>query len=97
MSDVTLIELSPTAAADAQEDGLPGATASGLGSAAQLVEVTAYVALRTDATAAPGGLRLARRANIPAMIPHVSPLTATEFPVLAGLWDNEADEVFDRI
>jgi len=80
--------------------GLPGTTASGIGSAAQLVEATSYIALRVDMTAAPRRLTVLAPMQISfddRVTASRTPLTAADFPVLAEIWDNDPDDVFDRV
>ena len=73
---------------------LPGATAAGAGSAAQLSELTSSLSLRTDTLAVPDRpLRLSPIRTAPTVIPAF----ADEFPVLAELWDNEEDDLFGRL
>lgn len=78
---------------------LPGATASGIASGAQLVEATPYFAPRTDMTAVPG--RLIVLASAPrgpeVRTAGLAPLLADDYPVLAAIWDNDADDIFDTI
>lgn len=77
----------------------PGTTAPGIGSASQLLDWTGSFVPRGDATAAPRGLILL--AVVPSDIheatPFLSPLRAGDYPILAGIWDNDADNVFDAI
>lgn len=79
--------------------GLPGTTASGVASAAQLVEVTASPTVGVGMTAVPcrlvvlmpqayGGLGVAS---------PVTPLAAEEYPVLAEIWDNDEDDIFETV
>lgn len=80
--------------------GVPGTTASGIASASQLVELTPATTLRVDMTAAPHRLVVfvpsrAYREN--AAVPTVTPLAAEDYPILAAIWDNEEDDIFDTV
>ncbi len=78
--------------------GLPGTTASGLASASQLVDYTTCVALRVGATAASDRLLLvAPSAALVKSHPIIEPLSAAAYPVLAGIWDNDDDALYDTI
>jgi hypothetical protein len=78
---------------------LPGTTASGIASAAQLADATAYLAFRTDTIAAPGRLLVLAPAHpgpqFRAIVP--TPINADDFPVLAGIWGNAEDDIFDAL
>lgn len=80
--------------------GVPGTTASGVASASQLVEFTPYTTLRGDMTASPRKLvllvPLQAYGKIVAVSPR-NPLAAAAYPVLAGIWDNEEDDIFDTV
>ena len=89
-----------TTAAQLERLSLPGTTASGIASASQLVDATPYVALRTDTTAAPCNLillSLVRPTPEVRAIVGRTPLVAEEYPVLAGIWDNDDDAIFDTV
>jgi len=80
--------------------GLPGTTASGLASASQLVEFTPSTPLRGDMTASPRELVVLE--PLPAYEEAVRsspciPLAAADYPVLARIWDNEEDDIFDTV
>jgi hypothetical protein len=82
------------------EFGLPGTTASGIASASQLVQSTPCVALRAGMTAAPGRLLVlfpGRPAQQLHEIVGPTPLIAGAYPVLAGIWDNDDDAIFDTV
>lgn len=79
---------------------LPGTTASGIASASQLMERTPTITLQVDATAARRELIVLtptyayhETMELPALAPTA--LRAQEYPVLAEIWDNEEDEIFD--
>jgi hypothetical protein len=78
---------------------LPGATAAGIATAAQLVESTSYFAARMDMTAAPGRLVVLGVGMHEQHEPgrDRSPLLADEYPVLAAIWDNDADDIFGTV
>lgn len=78
---------------------LPGATAAGIASGSQLVESTSYFAPRSEWTAAPGMfVVLAAPPSSPELrVPAISAITADEYPVLAGIWDNDADDIFGTV
>ena len=79
--------------------GLPGTTASGVASASQLVQFTPATTLRGDMTAAPRRLvELVPQAygQIVAVSP-LTPLAADDYPVLAAIWDNDEDDIFDTV
>jgi len=92
--------LTTTTAAQRPGSNLPGSTASGFASAAQLAEATPCLTLRTDMTAAPGRLILLSPVQLVqqlrAIVPR-TPLAAEDYPVLAGIWDNDADGIFDTV
>lgn len=77
---------------------VPGTTASGIASASQLVELTPTVTLRVDMTASPHTLIMLAplHPRIPEL-PAPTPLTAAKYPVLAEIWGNEEDGIFDTI
>jgi hypothetical protein len=78
--------------------GLPGTTASGLGSASQLVAYTTCVELRVGHTAASNKLLIATPSPVPVEShPIVEPLNAAAYPILAGIWDNEDDALYDSV
>jgi hypothetical protein len=76
--------------------GLPGLTAAGVGSASQLVQSATSGALQVQATAGSQqlivGVPLVR-----AEIRIVRPLSEADYPVLAGIWDNDDDALYDRV
>lgn len=76
-----------------------GMTAAGLASAAQLIDVTPFMTIRIDQTAVVHPLViLAREAEGPDGEPvRKMFLTADDDPVLAQLWDNDDDAVFDNL
>lgn len=79
---------------------VPGTTASGIASGSQLVEFTPDMTLRVDMTAAPDKLFVyvpSRPYREIASVPMATPLTAEDYPVLAAIWDNEEDDIFDTI
>jgi hypothetical protein len=77
-----------------------GTTTSGLASANQLVDVTSLNAITLDQSANPYLLTLV---GAPIITTHSAKplgrpyLTAEEDPVLAKLWDNDADAVYDSM
>jgi len=79
---------------------MPGTTASGIASASQLVEFTPSMTLRVDMTASPGELivlvPLQEYGEIPTLSPR-TPLAAAKYPILAEIWDNDEDDIFDSI
>ena len=78
---------------------MPGATASGIASGGQLVELTPAPTLGVGMTAAPHPLVLLipeARGQIVVMSPG-TPLAADEYPVLAEIWDNDEDDIFDTV
>jgi hypothetical protein len=81
---------------------LPGTTASGIASAGQLVEFTPTIALQVDATAARGELIVLapihayHETKEPPTLVHTA-LRAEEYPVLAEIWDNKEDDIFDTV
>jgi hypothetical protein len=80
--------------------GVPGTTASGVASASQLVERTAATTLRVDLTASPRKIIVFKSVQAHGPLIGVSswtPLTAAEYPVLAGIWDNDEDDIFDTV
>jgi hypothetical protein len=78
------------------EGGLRGLTAAGAGSASQLVQSATSGAFQVRATA--GSQRLIVGAPFaPAEIRIVTPLAEADYPVLAGIWDNDDDALFDRV
>jgi len=87
-----------TAAESSHNPGLPGSIAAGLGSANQLVALTSSVSVQVAVTTAPYPLfilppRWVTHSDVSAVIR----LRGDEYPVLAETWDNEEDDVFDRI
>ena len=78
--------------------GLPGFTAAGLGSANQLLALTGSVSFTFDRTTGSHELFV-----LPAAVvgvggaPMPVPLTSDGYPVLAQIWDNEEDDIFDSI
>ena len=77
-----------------------GMTAAGLASAAQLVDVTPFMTIRIDQTAVVHPLVIIARETEGR--PDGEPvrkmfLTADDDPVLAQLWDNDDDAVFDSL
>jgi len=94
MNNMAIIESSFSA--------IPGTTASGIASASQLVEQTPFATPQVDMTASPEILVVLT--PLPAYdeafapsLPQTEPLTAAEYPVLAKIWDNDEDEIFDNI
>lgn len=77
-----------------------GTTASGVASASQLVELTPCMTLRGDMTASPRRLVLLvpprEQGKIGAESPR-TPLIAEDYPVLAEIWDNDEDDIFDTV
>lgn len=77
-----------------------GMTAAGLASAAQLIDVTPFMTIRIDQTAVVHPLVIiareteGRRDGEPVRKMF---LTADDDPVLAQLWDNDDDAVFDSL
>lgn len=79
---------------------VPGTTASGVASARQLVERTPSITLRVDMTASPRSLVLLVPLQAHGEIVAAStatPLAAEEYPVLAEIWDNDEDDIFDTV
>lgn len=80
---------------------LPGTTASGIASAGQLVEFTPTITLQVDATAARRELIVLapmyayHETTLPTLVPTA--LRAEEYPVLAEIWDNKEDDIFDTV
>ncbi|GEM_PF-3894276 len=78
---------------------LPGTTASGIACASQLVEFTPTITLQVDATAARRELIVLaptypyHQPEDPLLIPTA--LRAEEYPILAQIWDNREDDIFD--
>lgn len=72
---------------------VPGMTASGLASSAQLVEVTPLVTFQMDDTASANALVFWPNEGAPdwEVLPPV-PIRADEYPSLAAIWDNEEDD-----
>lgn len=70
-----------------------GTTASGIGSASQLVELTPFTTLRVDLMASPQKLFVSL---VPRQEPQ-KPLMAAEYPILAEIWDNDEDGIFDIV
>lgn len=77
----------------------PGATAAGVGSPGQLVDGTGRTVAALGTTASPTRLVVwVPQSQVAfALEPQASPLEAAEYPVLAELWGNDEDDVFDRI
>lgn len=78
--------------------GMPGRTASGIASASQLVEFTETRTFQADMTASPRPLLV----FVPTSTQYqtgnvalVTPLAAEDYPILAEIWDNEEDDIFD--
>lgn len=87
-----------SADAEPRSGRLPGFTAAGLGSAEQLLAKTSSVSFTVDQTTAQRGLFVLPTALVgPAGSPTLTPLKAEEYPVLAAIWDNEEDDIFDSI
>jgi hypothetical protein len=86
--------------ADAQQLLGPITTASGLASAAQLTDVTPSTVISIGQSATPTRLILTKEvADIPmpnslARQPYLS---AEDDPLLAKLWNNDADAVYDEL
>lgn len=77
-----------------------GTTTSGLASATQLIDVTSLNAIVLDQSADPYQLTLVGEPILIAQSPKPLGrpyLTAEEDPVLAKLWDNDADAVYDSM
>lgn len=76
-----------------------GMTAAGLASAAQLIDVTPFMTITIDETATVRPLVIiAREPEGPDGEPvRKMFLTADDDPVLAQLWDNDDDAVFDSL
>lgn len=82
---------------------LPGTTASGVARASQLVEFTPYMTLRVetpqaDMSASPRELFVLKPPQAyrkPVAVSPRTPLAAEEYPVLAKIWDNEEDDIFN--
>jgi hypothetical protein len=85
------------ASGQTRETGLPGTTASGIASASQLIESASCVALQTGTTAASGRLFLMASVPVAESYQIVSPLPSAVYPVLAGIWDNDDDALFDTV
>lgn len=82
-----------TTADSSQGGDLPGLTTSGLGSASQLMAFASSVPLMADVTTAARPLFV-----MPSLFgPLVTPLRLEDYPVLAEIWDNDEDDVFDTI
>jgi len=78
----------------------PGTTASGIASASQLVELTPFATLRVDMTASPQRLVVFMPPPEYGEILGPSPqtaLAAAKYPVLAEIWDNDEDDIFDTV
>ena len=79
---------------------MPGTTASGIASAGQLVELTPFATLRVDMTASPQGLIVfmppQEYGELLGPSPQMS-LAAAKYPVLAEIWDNDEDDIFDTV
>jgi hypothetical protein len=81
---------------------IPGTTASGIASASQLVEHTSFATPQVGTTASPEMLIVlvplpAHDQSIAPSSPMTAPLMGAEYPVLAKIWDNEEDEIFDNV
>lgn len=87
--------MSNTAADQLRVAGWPGTTASGIASASQLVERTPSTTFRADMSASPS--RLVVFLPLQVQAPMATPLVAEDYPVLAAIWDNEEDDIFDTI
>ena len=84
-------------AADRRRTNEPGTTASGLASATQLVDVTPFTTLTIGQSAVAEPLVVIKRATAPADARQRLHLTADEDPVLAQLWDNDDDAIYDSM
>jgi hypothetical protein len=75
-------------------------TAPGIANANQLVEFTPSMVPRVGVTAAPYRLIVVAPfqaySEAPALSPR-TPLTAAKYPVLAEIWDNDEDDIFDTV
>lgn len=92
----------PLTAGQPSSSVAPGMTASGIASASQVVERTpAMMTTRVDATASARPLLiLAGGGGDAALVQEAvlkTPLTAAEYPILADLWDNNEDAIFDNL
>jgi len=77
---------------------LPGSKTSGLGSASQLFASTSGFSITVDATTAPHPLLVLPSARIgDGGAQVITPLRADDYPVLAGIWDNDEDDIFDTV
>ena len=76
-----------------------GMTAAGLASAAQLIDVTPFMTIRIDQSAVFRPLVIIAREpeGLDAEPVRKMFLTADDDPVLAQLWDNDDDDVFDSL
>ena len=96
-----MLDLAPlartAAASPARPYRLPGMTASGLASPAQLVGSTTYAAPRLGTTAASDRLLLAAPTQVRPPSHPVEPLVAAAYPILAGIWDNDDDALYDSL
>ena len=89
------------AASDSEMNGAVRVTAAGLASAAQLTDLTAFMTVTMDQEAAVRPLVIMTREPAPSYLkflqePRAS-LTWEDDPVLAKLWDNDEDAVFDTL
>ncbi len=86
--------------ADAEQLLDPTTTASGLASAAQLTDLTPSTVIRIGQSAAPTRLILIKDvADIPmrSLLTREPYLSAEDDPLLAKLWNNDADAVYDEL
>lgn len=72
-------------------------TASGVASAGQVMDRTPLRMFRDDMTASPKILFVLYREPPAPLSPQTTPLTAAEYPVLAKIWDNDEDEIFNTL
>ena len=86
--------------ANAQQLLDPTTTASGLASAAQLTDVTPSTVISIGQSAAPTRLILTKDvADVPmrSLLTREPYLSAEDDPLLAKLWNNDADAVYDEL
>ncbi len=86
--------------ADARQFLGPTTTASGLASAAQLTDVTPSTVISIGQSATPTRLILIKDvADIPmrSLLTREPYLSAEDDPLLAKLWNNDADAVYDEL
>ena len=92
-----MIGMTTDTAADRKRVSEAGMTASGLASAAQLIDVTPFATVTILQSAAEQPLVVINRQQMPAR-PLTHPhLTEGDDPVLARLWDNDDDAAYDSM